>query len=243
MSNAVNSKNVGVFANAYDISNYLRNFQGERAAEELDSTTFQDTARSYVAGFEEGTLNLDGFYSVDLVNLNTAEEIFKTGIGQSAVVTITPEGFTTLGNRALLQSAVETRHSVESPANGLITTAASFRGPLTHGVLLATKAARTSTAALTGVDELAATAFGGSGHLHIFAKSGTTPSITAKIQHSTDNSAFTDLITFAAATDLTSERVTLGATATVNRYVRAQFTISGTTPSFTFAIAFARNYR
>jgi len=47
-----------------------------------------------------------------------------------------------------------------------------------------------------------------------------------------------DLITFSAATAATSQRRTVAGT--VNRYVREQHTISGSTPSFTYAAAFAR---
>lgn len=242
MSNAVNSKNVAIFANGYDVSNYLRNFQAANSAPELDSTTFQDTARTFVPDFADGNLSLDGWYSVDLVNLNTAEEVFKTALGAASaqVITVCPEGLGTLGLRALLQSAVENQHNVASPAGGLITTAAQFRGPLNHGVLLAPKAARTTTGNLSSVDNGASSAYGGVAHLHVFAKAGTTPSITVKVQHSSDNSSFADLISFTAATDITSERVVLANTTTVNRYLRAQYTISGTTPSFTFALAFAR---
>jgi hypothetical protein len=63
--------------------------------------------------------------------------------------------------------------------------------------------------------------------------------LDVKIQHSTDNVTFADLITFTQATDVTSQRISV--TGTVNRYTRETRTIGGSsTPTFTYAVAFAR---
>jgi hypothetical protein len=87
----------------------------------------------------------------------------------------------------------------------------------------------------TTVDETAATASGGVGHLHVYAFTGT--SITIKIQHSTDGSTWADLISFTAATGATKQRLTVSGT--VNRYVRA-IVSAGTYSTCTFAVGFAR---
>lgn len=240
MSNAVHGRLTAVWVNQFDLSNYLNKVNFNRNAPEIDQTTFQDTARTYVADFPDGESSLEGFWSTDTTDNDTADDVFRAALSTAAeVATVAPEG-NTFGYRALLQEATETRHSVESPVAGLISSMANFRGPIAHGVLLAAKAAVTSSGNGTGVDNGASSANGGVAHLHVFTVSGTTPTLDAKVQHSTDNSTYADLITFSQKTAAGSERATVPGT--VNRYTRAIRTIGGSsTPTFTYAIAFARN--
>ena len=217
MGNAVHGRHCAIFANEFDISNYLNKASANRNAPELEQTTFQDAARTYVAIFQEGSIELGGFFSHDEVNLDTAEDVFKAALGSSTnrVVTIAPEGGSTFGNRAILCDAVETKHEIDSMAAGLVTTMASFRGDVQHGVLLAHKASRTSTGNGTAVDNTASSGNGAVGHLHVFSQSGTTPTLDVKIQHSLDDSTYVDLMTFTQATDVTSERLTTTGTTAV----------------------------
>lgn len=239
MSNAVHGRLTSILVNEFDLSRYLNKMGVNRDAPELDATTYQATAREYVADFPSCSVALEGFFSHDDTDLDTANDEFERalGVNPGPVITLCPEG-NTFGYRALLQEAVATKHTIDAATTALITCMADFRGEVTHGVILAAKAARTATGNGTSVDNGASSANGGCGHQHVFAKSGTTPSLTTKIQHSADNSTFADLITFTAATTVTSERVTV--TGTVNRYVRESRTISGTSPSFTNCVAFAR---
>jgi hypothetical protein len=70
--------------------------------------------------------------------------------------------------------------------------------------------------------------------LVVSAVSGTTPSLTVSIDTSPDNSTWTAIAAFAAQTTTTAgvRKVFSG----VDQYIRASWTISGTTPSFTFAV-------
>ncbi len=241
MANAVHGRNTAVWFDEFDVSNYLNKFSANRNAPELDQTTFQDTARTYLPDFQDGSLDLEGFFSHDDTDLDTAEDQFKAALGNAtaSVLTIAPEGGATFGNRALVCAPVETKHTIDSPVAGLVMSSASFRGEVQHGVLLAHKAARTATGNGTGVDNTASSANGGVGHIHVFSRSGTSPTLDVKIQHSTDNSTFADLITFTQATAATSQRISV--TGTVNRYTRETRTIGGSsTPTFTYAVAFAR---
>lgn len=241
MSNAVHGRNTGIYINEFDVSAYLNKYNANRDAPELDQTTFQDTARTFLPDFQSGSTEMEGFFSHDDTDLDTAEDVFKAALGSTTarVVTIAPEGGATFGNRAILQTANETRHMIDAPATGLVMTSASFRGEVSHGVLLQAKAAVTATANGTSVDNTTSSANGGVGHIHVFSRSGTSPTLDAKVQHSTDNSVWVDLITFTQATAVTSERLTV--TGTVNRYTREIHTIGGSaTPTFTYLVAFAR---
>lgn len=115
------------------------------------------------------------------------------------------------------------------------------QSPLIHtGVLMAAKAARTSSSNSGTAQQLGAV--GASQRiwaaLHVFAASGTTPSlaVTVKSDNSVGFGSPTTQITFTSATTATSE-VKSTAGAITDDYWRVDWTISGTTPSFTFAVA------
>lgn len=113
-----------------------------------------------------------------------------------------------------------------------------FNGAIDQGVILHPLAARTTDTNGTTVDQSAGTTAGGAGFVQVTAYSGLTNAVI-KIQHSTDDSSWSDLITFTTVTAApTSERVSVSGT--VNRYVRAIVDVTGT-GSVTFWVAFARN--
>jgi hypothetical protein len=95
----------------------------------------------------------------------------------------------------------------------------------------------TGTAAADG-NATGSSASGGVGYLQVTAKSGTSPTLAAKIRDSADNSTYADLIAFTSATGVTAERKTVSGT--VNQYTLASWTHGGTSPEFTFMIGFAR---
>jgi len=114
------------------------------------------------------------------------------------------------------------------------------RGPVVRGTLLHPPAtARTSSSTGTG-RQIGAVPAGSSMYaaLHVLSVSGMdTPTITVKVQ-SDDNASFTsatDRITFAGATALGAQWGAV-AGAVTDDYWRLSYTISGTNPSFLFAV-------
>jgi hypothetical protein len=107
--------------------------------------------------------------------------------------------------------------------------------PLTAGL-------RTDTSATDGsdLDGGAATDYGAQAYLQVTAFDGT--DVTVKVQHSADNSTWTDLITFVQTTAAPqTDRETVTNTATVDRYLRAVTVTTGGFTSVTFAVAINRN--
>lgn len=219
MANAVHGRYTSIFVNEFDISRYLKSMAADRNAPELECTTFMASAREYVADFPDGTMDFEGFYKVDTTDADTAEDVFRRAIGDTTnrVVTICPEGATTYGYRALIQDSVEVKHAVSQPVAGLIQSNASFRGEVSHGLLLAQKASRTTTANGTSSNNTVTTNNGAAGHLHVFTTSGTAETLDAKIQHSLDDATWVDLITFAQKTAVGSERVVTTGLAAVSQ--------------------------
>lgn len=77
-------------------------------------------------------------------------------------------------------------------------------------------------------------------NLHVLSATGTTPSLTAKIQSAAaiGFSSPTDRLSFAAKTAAGGEALRSDGTAITDQYWRVSWTISGTTPSFLFLVAF-----
>lgn len=65
--------------------------------------------------------------------------------------------------------------------------------------------------------------------LRVPTVSGTSPTLDITVQHSTDNTTYTDLVTFA---QVTAAAELFRTVETVQRYIRAKGVISGTLPSF-----------
>jgi hypothetical protein len=75
--------------------------------------------------------------------------------------------------------------------------------------------------------------------LHVLSVAGTTPSITARVESSVDNtfSAPTTRLTFTAANAVGGQILRTAGTAITDTWWRVAWTISGTSPSFLFSSA------
>lgn len=73
--------------------------------------------------------------------------------------------------------------------------------------------------------------------LDVTAVSGTTPQLTVTIQDSPDGTAWTTRDTFGVKTGVSNETRTIPSGLDV--FQRVSWTITGTTPSFTFSVQFA----
>lgn len=237
--------NTSILIDKYDFSNLFKTFDGQLTVDPFDSTGFQDTAKTYILdGFNMGKISLEGFYEHDGATVNKVDNILRAALGSTTkkILTISPLNADVLGNYCFLAEADLLNLTVSDPASGLLMENAEFQSSsgLESGVILQPLTPLTATGNGTGVDNLVATADGGSAHLHITTASGTSPTFDGKVQHSVDNSVWVDLVTFTQATAATSQRVEVAPGTTVRRYLRAIRTIGGTSPSFTVAISFAR---
>lgn len=96
--------------------------------------------------------------------------------------------------------------------------------------------AETADGNSTNVDNAASSAGGAVATLHVTVYTGFT-NVVFKVQHSPDNSAWSDLITFTTVTGTTWQRSAV--TGTVNRHLRAFWDVTGS-GSATFAMVCAR---
>lgn len=221
-------------------SGFIRSWEHSSEIELADTTVLGDGGHRWIPGLENGTLTLDGLVDND-ADAGGQDATLDGALGAAAgsYITAAPEGLA-LGRRIITIEARESKYAIASPVADAVSFNSEWKaeGRVDVGVALHDLTAQTTTSDGSNVDNTTSTANGGIGVLHVTAATGTTPTLDVKIQHSVDNSVWVDLITFTQATAATSERLTVAGT--VNRHLRAIWTIAGTTPSFTFAAAFAR---
>jgi hypothetical protein len=215
----IHGKGASVLVGAYDLSAFLNNVDTAATADTAEVSTFGDASKAYIPGLKDATLSLSGFFDG---SASAVDEVLQAAIGGSRVITVVPAGSGVIGNRAQLGQAIETSYNVTAPVADAVTISAEAL------------VARTVAGTTAANDNTSSTANGATATLHCAAFTGT--DITIKVQHSADNIAWADLITF---TQLTAEGSELkSATGTVNRYLRVD--ASGTFTTATFAVAIAR---
>jgi hypothetical protein len=175
---------------------------------------------------------------------DAANSTVSTFVGNeqtSRVVCVAPSGGTAGANVTGFQGAfgAEVERLIEKEGLHKLNCTYKVSGAVEEGKIVEALTAQTASGNSSSLDNSASSASGGSGYIQATAKSGTSPTMAVKIQHSADDSTFVDLVTFVTATDVTAERVTVAGT--VNRYLRVNRTVGGSaTPSVTYMVAFAR---
>lgn len=225
------AKQSGIGANLYlaqyDLSGDVGAVDGVSGGRgSIDVTGISSVAAERVLGLRHGEMGLTGFWNattsqiVDVLNnMPTADVIATLAIPTTAGSFAVGDAAASLIGK---QIGFDQTHGQDGTL-GVSTQVQSNGYPLEWGQLLTTGKQTFATGTVNGTSidyGSASTAFGATGYLHVFSiASGTA---TFKIQDSADNSTFADLITFTNVTAATSERVQLGLTATVRRYVRVQ---------------------
>lgn len=229
----VAGKNTVLLADGVALTGTLNQTSAQGALRTIQATPYGVDDREFVAGLAEGSVTVGGMFEA-----STSDTELYDALDNGRLVTVTFG--TAIGDGALLIDANETSYSLRSAPDDLVRLNATFQGtgPVRGGPVLHPLGAETSTGSFSSADSGASSAFGGVGHLHVSAFTGT--NCTIKIQDSANNSTWADLITFSSVTGVTSQRSTVAGT--VDRYLRANIT-AGTFTSVTFSVAFARHYR
>lgn len=215
------------------------------------SMTTQDTTAIWQGGnariglLHDGAIDFMAYWNPGIA-ADTAHSVFKTLPTTDRAVTYCRG--TALGAPAASMVGKQINYDASRPGDGSLTfgvnAVANGYGLEWGNLLTAGKLTQVAAGNGSSVDLGAlpvSYAFGWAMYLHVFAFTGT--SVTVKVQDSADNSAWLDLsgATFAAATGVSSQRVSTAATstATVRRYVRLVST--GTFSSAQFAVNFVRH--
>lgn len=205
----------------------------------IDVTAINESAYERLGGLRDGGIDFVTYYNP------TGAHPLLSSLPTADVVCTYARG-TTLGNPAASIVAKQidyngTRSNAGDYTFAVATQANAFG--LEWGVQV-TAGLRTDVAATNGagVDFTAATSFGFQAYLQVTGFTGT--DVTVKLQDSADNITFADLagggFTQIVAT-AQSQRIAVGGTATVRRYVRASTVTTGGFTSATFSVVLVKN--
>lgn len=233
-------KNARLWIGGYNLSGDVNRLAMSLSAELLDDTTLEDSARSRLPGLLVSALQCEGFWDA---GAGKPDDVVDGYFAIADVpVSVCPIAAAAAGSRAFTFRAALADYQRGAQVGELFKFSAGAEGsggvPLVRGLVLNNQA-QTATGAGAAY-QLGALAAGESlyASLHVLAVAGTdTPTLTCKIQ-SDDAEAMasaTDRITFTNNTALGYEWKSV-AGALTDDWWRAQFTISGTNPSFTFAL-------
>lgn len=237
MPSFTHGKEASVLTNGYDMSAYLSSVTVAGEAEVAEVTTLGADDKAYIPGLRDATLSTEGFYAGGTGDI---DEVLEARLGTQTVWTVVMQA-DAVGALAYGARVIDTSYEVGAELGGAV--AVTIEGQMSGGReaarVLHALGSETATGTSASVDNSASTANGLSAYLHVTAASGTTPTLDVKVQHSADDATWADLATFAQVTSANGyERIAV--TGTVNRYIRAQFTLGGTSPDFTFHLAAAR---
>lgn len=225
-----------IYVNGRDLAAYFRAVEMGGMADVVETTTFGDTAKDYIAGIRDGSVSVEGLFDGAT---SAVDEVLNTALGSAAnsIWVYFPQGETALGDIGYGMTAVATNYSVASPADGVVSVTGEAQAAVgrERGKTLHVLGAETTTGNGTSNDNAAATTAGASAYIHCTAFTGT--SITVTIQDSADNSSFATIGTFTAiAAAGSSERIAIAGN--VRRYVR--HVRAGTFTTATFSVLFCR---
>lgn len=232
-------KNIKVFVDEFDFSSYFNDMSASTSIDTAETSAFGDSAKTYIVGHTDGTISLSGMFE-STASTGTDDHFSTSLAGSKQLVIVAPEGHAN-GYRAVALEADNTSYEVSSPIGDVVQASVEFQSNegVEHGVILSSGSAVSATGNTTTVDNGASTSNGGVGFLSVPTNTRN-GNITVKVQQSADDSTFTDLVTFTVVSSatVTSERIEV--TGTVQRYLRANYTVAGSTGAATPVVAFTR---
>lgn len=233
----IHGMNSDAYLNGYDIGDWVNKVKTSHQRAMLDRTVINNSgAKSYAKGLHEGSASISGFFDHDntanlaaespaRVEADTLEYLLHTSLGASTedILTFFPGGATTVGDRGIGVAGYINNYDIDQNNDELTKSDWEMVGCYNREPLklLASMASRTNSFTGTSLDNSAGTTNGGVGYLQV--DNWTSGSLPVLIEHSTDNSVWSTLVTFTAAgADHVAQRIAVSGT--VNRYVRAKAT-------------------
>lgn len=236
-------KNAAVFLDELDLSTYFRNADLSVDVDTADTTTFQSSWKSALAGPASAKADFDGLYDPTVVKL--ADSIGDDFALTAGVLSFAPAGASAIGDLVRLMSITSASYAEGSPVGDVVGVkwSAMTSAAVGFGEALHPLAEDTNTTVGAEKDDTAATTSGWTAHLHVTAVDG--GSWVIKLEDAAVSNTYTDLSggAFTAVTAAGSQRLLGAAGATLRRYVRYTATRTGGAggDGITFALFYARN--
>ncbi|MBW8701885.1 hypothetical protein MBT84_19955 [Streptomyces sp. MBT84] len=234
--------NVRCFASGVDLTSNSNKIELSSEVEEKEATNYASQGwKEVLGGLASAEISGEGQWEAgDPSKVDDASWSQFGGVGPWSV---SANNAANVGDLAYFTSALRADYKLGGEVGEVApwTSTAKSSWPLVRGQFAHPPGtARTATGAGTGLN-LGAVIAGKRMHaaLHVLSVAGTTPSITARVESSPDNTfaSPTTRLTFTAATAVGGQILRTAGTAITDPWWRVAWTISGTTPSFLFAAA------
>jgi hypothetical protein len=232
-------KKTVVLFNGTDMSPFLNEATETTEIETAETTAFGDGDKTYIVGLADGTISTSGMFDS---SAGASDPVLRGMIGEDDnTFTVLPEGATS-GSRSIIANGQLTSYEVSSPVSDVVAISAEIQadGGLLHGVALnGLTNTGSASATTTGVNNGSATSNGALFNLHVTSNTRN-GSASVVVQHSADNSTYTDLVAFTAVSASTTVGESITSTGTVNQYLRTRSTLAGASGSITYHVSAAR---
>ena len=235
-----------VLANEKAVSSEVSGWTATHARAVSEVTTVGQTAGSagarFIPGLMSGTIAVRGPQDNDETAGLTKEITDAIGVDNVLLLTCLPDG-TAIGKPAFFAVGDPTDWNIDAAVADAVgyTLSAQADESVEMGYVIHALGAETAdgngTAVDRGASPITPTTHGAVVAMHVTAYSGLT-SAAIKVQHSTDNSVWADLVAFTSVTAIGWERKSVADGTTVNRYLRVVTDVTGT-GSVTFLVSAA----
>jgi len=232
-------QDAAILLGSKDVSGDGNSFSISHSADTPENTAYGDNTRTRLAGLKDWSMEVTGFFNDELGHW---EEELKDLLGGSSLLGVFPGGATAcmIGYEG---TPLASDFSLDTPVDGAVTLSATFTGSGDLWRSYVTSACvSTCTAAVSYTDgvDTGATATECQGFLRVMdLASGSDDTLIVKIQDSSDDSSYGDLITFTTVT-AGSVSETKSAAGSREQYVRASYNITTAcleTAEFTFVVS------
>jgi len=240
----VSGLNTRLYVQGYDLSGDANAIGSMGWSQNLyDVTTLDSSAVKRIVGEASGELSVDVFFDAAS---SRSHSVFTSNSGKQPStdqVVLVPLG-SAVGSKSAALVAKQADYSVNSAVGSPVTASATFSSnatPTEFGTMVtAFDDTITSSTSGSSVDDSAATSNGGSWVYQILAFSavGGNARWLVNLQHSSDDSSFSDVIS-AYVTAVGAARGEF--TGTLNRYVKNRVVLDASSGSITFAIGYVRD--
>lgn len=230
-----------IYLESADLTGWGNKIELMPSATDEDITNFASGGwKQRTGGEKDLDANVEGFW--EALDVTRPDDMFWANLGSNQVALTVAPTLGTAGSLAYVSKVQVMDYKPGAAVGKVLAWTSSLKGnsALANGLILHPQGtARTTTGtgtgfqlgAVLGTQRIYA-------NLHVLSVSGTTPSITVSLQSSVDNtfSSPTTRLTFLADTAVDGQALNaLGAI--TDPWWRVAWTISGTSPSFLFAVA------
>jgi len=158
----VHGSRARTYINTYDLSSVLRSVAINRSGETVDVTCLaqsdgsQTNNHDYIAGIKDGTISVEGFFDP---STGFSDAVLSSILNSDPSIWCLPAQGDTVGLPAYCANAIETRYNCPFAVNDAGKATAEAQGkPIERTLILHPKAAQSSTAVGTAVDNGASSA-------------------------------------------------------------------------------------